>query len=257
MYTNRKSALAAVFLVVSGATFTACAVEGSGTGGSNDALTVRVYAAASLKNAFDDMIEVFEIEQERRIRVVMSTDGSSTLATQIIEGAPADVFASADERNMAVVIDAGMATQPEFFATNTLVIAVPQGNPGHVESLTDLANVTTILCAPEVPCGAASMKLLDLAGVQVTAASLEQNVTAVLQKVALNEADAGIVYATDVIGNTDVTSIVPIEAAAIVNTYPIVALKNSTNPDASKAFVDFVLSDQGQFILGKYGFGAH
>jgi molybdate transport system substrate-binding protein len=213
---------------------------------------LNVYAAASLSGAFDAIAEAFTAENPD-VTVSPVYDGSSTLVTQILEGAPADVFASADEANMDKAEDA--AIDPALFASNTLVIAVPAGNPGDVETLTDLADVTTVLCAPEVPCGAASAKLLAAAGVTVDAASLEQNVTAVLTKVAASEADAGLVYATDVIGRDDIEVIVPEGADDVVNHYPIAALADAANPDAAEAFVTFVLSDAGQKILADFGFG--
>lgn len=212
-----------------------------------------VYAAASLSGAFDDIAAAFTAENPE-VSVSPIYDGSSTLVTQILEGAPADVFASADEKNMAKA--SAVAIDPTLFGTNTLVIAVPAGNPGGVTGLADLAGVTTVLCAPEVPCGAASATLLANAGVTVTAASLEQNVTAVLTKVAAGEADAGLVYATDVIGRDDVETIVPEGAADVVNRYPIAALTSAPNPEAAAAFVAFVLSDSGRAILERYGFGA-
>ena len=217
-----------------------------------------VYAAASLGNAFDEISAAFAAENPGVDVLPVVYDGSSTLATQIIEGAAADVFASADQKNMTKVTDASLAGTPELFATNTLVIAVPADNPGKVTSLADLANsgLAVVLCAPEVPCGAASQTLLTNAGLTVTPASLEQNVTAVLTKVAADEADAGLVYATDVIGNADVDSIVPDGAAAVVNKYPIATLKASKNPDAAAAFAAFVTGPKGQTILAELGFGA-
>lgn len=218
-----------------------------------------VYAAASLGNAFDEISAAFAAENPGVDVLPIVYDGSSTLATQIIEGAGADVFASADQKNMTKVTDASLAASaPELFATNTLVIAVPADNPGKVTSLADLANgaLTVVLCAPEVPCGAASQTLLTNAGLTVTPASLEQNVTAVLTKVAADEADAGLVYATDVIGNADVDSIVPDGAAEVVNKYPIATLTASKNPDAAAAFVAFVTGSAGQAILADLGFGA-
>lgn len=212
-----------------------------------------VYAAASLKGAFDEIGAAF-IDENPGVGFSPVYDGSSTLVTQLREGAPADVFASADEANMAGLQD--LAVDPTLFASNTLVIAVPSGNPGGVESLADLAGVTTVLCAPAVPCGAASTTLLANAGVAVQPASLEQNVTAVLTKVAASEADAGLVYATDVIGRDDVEVIVPEGAGDVVNRYPIAALADARNGEAAVAFVAFVLSDTGQRILADFGFGA-
>ena len=248
------------------ASLVGCAGSGSGdTAPSTDANspetpaepneTVTVYAAASLKAAFDEIAEAFEAENEDIDIAPITYDGSSTLATQIIEGAPVDVFASADERNMQKVVDEGLAGSPSLFATNTLVVAVPAGNPGQVETLADLANVTTVLCAPEVPCGGASEQLLANAGVVVTPASLEQNVTAVLAKVSANEADAGLVYATDVKGDDTVESFVPEGADQVVNRYPVVALDDAPSAAGAQAFVAFVLGEQGQTILAKYGFG--
>lgn len=212
-----------------------------------------VYAAASLSTAFDEIGDAFAAENPD-VQFSGVYDGSSTLVTQLLEGAPADVFASADEANMDKLEDA--AVDPTLFASNTLVIAVPTGNPGGVETLDDLADVTTVLCAPEVPCGAASETLLSNADVAAEAASLEQNVTAVLTKVAAGEADAGLVYATDVIGRDDVEVIVPEGADEVVNHYPIAALSEAPNSAAAEAFVAFVLSDEGQKILADLGFGA-
>lgn len=227
--------------------------EGAETGLSGE---LTIFAAASLQAAFDDIAAAFEEEHPGVDVLPISYDGSSTLVTQIQEGAPADVFASADEANMDKLTEPGLVEAPELFATNTLVIAVPAGNPGDVVELGDLAGVTTVLCAPEVPCGAASGRLLEAQGVALQPASLEQNVTAVLAKVEAGEADAGLVYATDVAGNDDVESIVPDGADDIVNRYPVAALGEAQNPEAAAAFVAFVTSDEGQEILEGYGFGA-
>ena len=254
----RRSAIAIVaafVLVLTGCAGTADPSPSSSVPASESSLTgdLAVYAAASLKGAFDAIAEAFTAENPD-VTVTPVYDGSSTLVTQILEGAPADVFASADEANMDKAAD--VAVEPTLFASNTLVIAVPAGNPGGVETIADLADVTTVLCAPEVPCGAASVKLLESAGVTVEPASLEQNVTAVLTKVATAEADAGLVYATDVIGRDDIEVIVPDGADKVVNHYPIAALADAPNPDAAAAFVAFVLSDAGQRILADFGFGA-
>lgn len=220
---------------------------------------ITVFAAASLGAAFDRIAADFEAAHpEVAVRPIVY-DGSSTLATQIVEGASADVFAAADAKNMTKVAEAGLTVgEPELFASNTLVIAVPAGNPGNVGDLSDLADdrMTVVLCAPEVPCGAASETLLADAGVVVTPASLEQNVTAVLTKVAAGEADAGLVYATDVPGREDVESLVPIGAEDVVNRYPIAALSATKYPEIAAAFVAFVLAAEGQAVLADLGFGA-
>nr|WP_232225416.1 molybdate ABC transporter substrate-binding protein [Leucobacter salsicius] len=228
--------------------------------GQTEPVTITVSAAASLQRSFDEIASAFETAHPEVDVAPIGYDGSSTLATQIIEGAPVDVFASADERNMQLVVDEGLAAGAEVFATNTLVIAVPAGNPAKVTGLADLASAVTVLCAPEVPCGAASAQLLANAGIAVTPASLEQNVTAVLQKVAAGEADAGLVYRTDVVGDDAVESITPEGADAVVNRYPIVALESTarTGPEqaaAAQAFVDFVLGAEGQAVLAAHGFG--
>ncbi len=244
----RPLALGALALLLAGCAAAAPSTSGDELGGS-----LTVYAAASLTGSFDEIDEAFTA-QHPGVEISPVYDGSSTLATQIAEGAPADVFASADEATMAKVSE--FALNPAVFASNTLVIAVPAGNPNKVSTLTDLADVVTVLCAPEVPCGAASATLLSAAGVTVDAASLEQNVTAVLTKVAAGEADAGLVYATDVVGRSDVEAVVPEGAGEVVNRYPIAALKDAANPDAAAAFVAFVRSEAGQKILADRGFGA-
>lgn len=245
--------IAAALLALSG-----CAAPASGPSSANETEgdvsgELTVYAAASLQGAFDAIADAFAAEHPD-LTVVPVYDGSSTLVTQLLAGAPADVFASADEATMQKASE--LTGDPDLFATNTLLIAVPADNPAGVATLDDLADAVTVLCAPEVPCGAASAALLDEAGVVVDPASVEQNVTAVLTKVAAGEADAGLVYATDVVGRDDVEAIVPDQAADVVNRYPIAALRDAENPDAAAAFVAFVLSDAGQAILADFGFGA-
>ncbi|MFE1664259.1 molybdate ABC transporter substrate-binding protein [Microbacterium sp. P02] len=217
-----------------------------------------VFAAASLSPAFDEISAAFEAENPAVDVQPIVYDGSSTLATQLLGGASADVFASADEKNMAKVVDQSLASVTTLFASNTLVIAVPKGNPAQVDSITDLArpDVLTVLCAPEVPCGAASQRLLGNADLLVRPVSEEQNVSAVLTKVAVGEADAGLVYATDVIGRDDVESIVPRGAADVINEYPITVMADAPNPDVAAAFIEFVTGPEGQKILADLGFGA-
>ena len=217
-----------------------------------------IFAAASLATAFDELAAQFEQRHPSLDVVPISYDGSSTLATQLVEGAPADVFASADESTMKRVIDAGLAADPHPFASNTLVIAVPSGNPAAITGIADLgeSDVTVVLCAPEVPCGAASATLLARNEVAVSPASLEQNVTAVLTKVAAGEADAGLVYVTDALRAPQVDAVEAAGSADIVNRYPIAALSEAGNPAAAAAFVDYVLSAEGRAVLEGLGFGA-
>lgn len=236
--------------------------ETSATGLSGE---VTVFAAASLRTAFDDIAELFE-QQHPGVEVKpIVYDGSSTLVTQLQEGARADVLATADEQSMELVVDDGLASGPEIFATNTLVVVTPADNPGDVTSLGDLADVVTVLCAPEVPCGKASATLLDAAGVTVKPASLEQNVTAVLRKVAAGEADAGLVYATDAPPSDAPPSDAPCDAADVcsfrpegweraVNRYPVVALDDAS--EAGVAFAEFMRGPEAQRVLDRLGFGA-
>lgn len=217
-----------------------------------------IYAAASLRGAFDELATEFE-ERHPSVEVRPTVyDGSSTLAKQLAEGAPADVFASADERNMRTLEDAGLVTDDSVFATNTLVLAVPAGNPADIRGLSELDDpgLTVVLCAPEVPCGAAARQLLSNAGIEASVDSYEQNVTAVLTKVAAGEADAGLVYVTDAATSSEVDTVETAGAERVVNRYPIAALDSATNRAAADAFVAFVLGDEGQRVLAARGFGA-
>lgn len=214
-----------------------------------------VFAAASLHDAFEEIAAAFErTEPDVAVRPIVS-DGSSVLATQIAEGAHADVLATADEQTMSRVAD--LVGPQEIFATNTLVIAVSPDRGGAIGALADLADpsLRVVLCAPAVPCGTASRALLDRAGVDVVPVSEEQNVTAVLTKVETGAADAGLVYRTDAVGR-DVVAIAPPEAAAVVNRYPIAVVEDAREPDAAASFVAFVTGERGQRILADHGFGA-
>ncbi|MFK4730595.1 molybdate ABC transporter substrate-binding protein [Agromyces mediolanus] len=242
------------------------------SGADEPALTgeLTIYAAASLSGAFDELAAQFEAEHPELDVLPITYDGSSVLATQLIEGAPADVFASADEKNMTKVLDAGLADGADDFATNVLEIAVAPGNPLGIAGLDALADgatktadgrpATVVLCAPEVPCGAASQTLISAAGITLTPASEEQNVTAVLTKVKSGEADAGLVYVTDVKAAGDavegVEGVEIANAADATNVYPLTALSGAPNPDAAAAFVAFVTSAAGQKVLASFGFGA-
>jgi molybdate transport system substrate-binding protein len=220
--------------------------------------TITVFAAASLTEVFGALETAFE-ELHPSADVVLNLGGSGALATQIIEGAPADVFAAASEPPMTTVTDAGDATDATIFTTNTLEIAVPPGNPAGVEGLADIANpdLTIALCDPSVPCGAAAETLMHLAGLQPAPDTLEEDVKAVLTKIELGEADAGLVYVTDVVAAGDrVEGIEVPEAADVINRYPIAVVTEAPNPEGAQAWLDFVLSEEGQAALADAGFVA-
>lgn len=229
-----------------------------GGGSEGNTSTLTVYAAASLTATFEQIGQEFEAEHDG-VDVQLSFGGSSDLVTQIQEGAHADVFASADTANMDKLTGDGLASgDPEDFATNTLEIAVPPGNPAGITSLQDLADagVDLVVCAPEVPCGAAARAVADRAGVTLSPVSEEQSVTDVLAKVASGEADAGLVYRTDVLGAGDgVEGIEFPESSTVVNTYPIVAVEGSDHPDLAREFVELVVGETGRRILADAGFG--
>ena len=228
----------------------------SATGALDGSITV--FAAASLTTTFTALGAAFE-EEHPGTHVASSFAGSSDLVTQLTEGAPADVFASADEKNMAKVTAADLVDgAPIDFATNVLTIAVPPGNPAHVTGFADLANpdVKTVVCAPQVPCGAATVAIETATGVTLTPVSEESSVTDVLGKVRSGEADAGLVYVTDVTSaGASVESVDLPEASAAVNTYPITALAASSNSTLAAAFVAFVTGPVGQKVLTAAGFG--
>lgn len=230
----------------------------AGSGGTASAVTgsVNVFAAASLTDAFTELAEQFEAEHPE-VSVLLSVGASSSLAQQVLAGAPADVFAAASPATMAVVTDAGAATDPQVFVRNRLEIAVPPDNPGQVTGLADLADpdLTIALCAPQVPCGAAAAQAFAASGLEPAPDTLEQDVKAALSKVVLGEVDAALVYRTDVLAAGDeVRGIAFPEAEQAVNDYPLVALEQAPNPAAASAFVTYVLSPEGQQVLADAGF---
>lgn len=227
---------------------------GSDDGDDDADTTLTVFAAASLTDTFTELGKQFEAEHDG-VTVTFSFAGSSDLVEQIQSGAPADVFASADTANMDKLTED--AVDPQNFASNTLEIAVPPGNPAGIETFADLADsgVKLVICAPEVPCGTATQTVADAAGVTLSPVSEEQSVTDVLGKVSSGEADAGVVYVTDVQGAGDsVEGVTFEESSSTVNTYPIAALDGSDHDDLAQQFIEFVLSDAGQQILADAGF---
>ncbi|MFT4127160.1 MAG: molybdate ABC transporter substrate-binding protein [Gordonia sp. (in: high G+C Gram-positive bacteria)] len=230
-----------------------CSADDSGGG---EKTVLNVYAAASLKKTFTALEKTFE-DQHPDVDVRPNFDGSSALVTQIQQGADVDVLATADEATMTKVTD--LVDTPQIFATNTLVIATAPGNPRHIENFASLRNadISTVVCAVEVPCGAATAEVERTTGVDITPRSEEASVSAVLTKVTSGEADAGLVYVTDARGaGEEVATVTDPAFANVVNTYPIAALKASHHTELAAAFVTLVLGESGQKVLRDAGFAA-
>jgi molybdate transport system substrate-binding protein len=246
-------------VTVAGCAGTATGDTGAAPRSSDGGLTgtVTVFAAASLTDVFGKLGDQLMADNPD-LHVQFNFAGSSALATQLTQGAPADVFASANEKQMTVVTDAGLqGADPTVFTENVLEIAVPKGNPGHVTGLADFGNpdLTLAVCAPDVPCGAAAAAVFADAGITAQPDTEEEDVKAALTKVQLGEVDAALVYATDVrAAGSDVEGIPFPEAEREINSYPICTLKAAPNPGAARAFVDLVTSDEGQRALADAGF---
>ncbi|GAB3546415.1 molybdate ABC transporter substrate-binding protein [Arthrobacter tumbae] len=220
---------------------------------------LHVYAAASLRAPFEEIAGEFEAVHPG-VSVQLNLAGSSDLAAQIIAGAPAEVFASADTATMEQVAAEGLlASASTTFASNILTIAVTAGNPLGIESLESLTDpdISTVLCAPQVPCGAAAETVQEVSGVRLEPVSEEGSVTDVLGKVSTGQADAGLVYVTDVDAADGAVDGVPFDAAAqAVNTYPIAGTGTGGDPaPLSEDFIDLVLGPLGQDVLSAHGFG--
>lgn len=232
---------------------------GSGAPTTEDAAVsgeLVVFAAASLKESFDEIVTLMA-EEYPDLTITMQYGASGQLATQIQQGAPADVFASADPVSMEQLTTSGEIADSSDFARNQLTIVVPKDNPGGVESLQDLTNpdLTIVTCAEAAACGKITATLEADTGLTIATDSQEPDVKSVLQKVVLGEADAGLVYVTDVSSAGDAVKGVDLpEAEPLSNTYPIGPVEAAANPDAAAAFIDFVLSPAGQQVLADRGF---
>ncbi|MBE7163256.1 MAG: molybdate ABC transporter substrate-binding protein [Williamsia herbipolensis] len=249
----------------------ALALTGCSTGGDDPAVSaspsasagvsgkITVFAAASLQQTFTELGSRYE-RAHPGTSIGFSFAGSSDLVTQIQNGAPADVFASADEPNMAKLTSAGLiAGKPSDFATNVLQIAVAPGNPKHIRDFDDLASsdVQVVTCASPVPCGAATDRVEQATGTTLHPVSEEQSVTDVLGKVESGQADAGLVYVTDVTGADGKVDGVSFDASSkAVNTYPIGVVQDSSNAALARSFSAYVRGDAGQKVLSAAGFGA-
>lgn len=242
-------------------TATTAPEEGSTTTEAPEAAlegTVTVFAAASLTDAFGELGPAFEAASPE-VTVELNFGASSALREQILSGAPADVFASANQSNMDQIVEAGAADAPEDFVANQLQVVVPAGNPAGVTGLADFVEGDLLigLCAEEVPCGQLGREALATAGVTPSIDTNEPDVRSLLTKVEAGDLDAGIVYRTDVLSAGDVVDGIDIPAEQNVTaTYPIAALSDAGNTEGADAFVAFVLSDEGQEILASYGFEA-
>lgn len=234
----------------------ACAASPAETWGEeaaqNGAETLTVFAAASLQEAFDELLEQYARGHPEVTINPAVYDGSSTLVTQLQEGAQADVLATANESTMNDAVAAELLTSDlRLFASNDLVIAVPEDNPHEISDVVDVLDLNYATCAVQVPCGYATAQLFEAAGLTPAPISEEQSVTAVANRVAAGEVDAGFIYSTDAAARPELTGISP-QTAQIVNYYPIATTADS---EAGAAFVEFVLSDRGGDVLAAHGFG--
>lgn len=249
---NRKIlASGGLLALVAVAACSSPAPEGTNQG-EEPSVELTVFAAASLQEAFDDLLEQFgEQHPEAAINPAVY-DGSSTLIAQLEEGAEADVLATANEATMDDALEAGIIQgETTIFAKNDLVIAVPEDNPHGVEGFDDVLSLSYAVCAAQVPCGDATAQLFEAAGQTPAPISEEQNVTSVANRVSAGEVDAGFIYSTDVAARPELTAI-PADGASIVNKYPIGATSGS---EVGADFIDFVLSEHGLALLEEYGFG--
>ena len=242
---------------------TGCAAGDAGPAGSardgDLGGTLTVLAAASLTETFEALAAELESRHDG-VTVQLAFDSSATLAEQVNQGAPADVLATADERTMALVADAGnTAGVPQTFATNQPVLVAPADNPAGIEVFADIdsADVDFVVCVDSAPCGTLAAAVLDEQGIVNEPVSEEVDVKAVLAKVELDEADAGIVYTSDAVAAGDRVEAIEIPASEETTaSYPIAVVGDAAEPELAEAWVDLVLSDDGQQVLRDAGFGA-
>ncbi|HZD01352.1 MAG TPA: molybdate ABC transporter substrate-binding protein [Actinomycetes bacterium] len=244
----------AALLALAVALLLAACGGGDGTASGDGTTEIRVFAAASLTGAFGALQKSFT-SSHSGVRVALNFAGSQALATQIRQGAPADVFASADQANMDKVLT--LVSQPQVFAGNLLQIVVGKGNPKGVRGLADLArpDLKVVLAAPAVPAGGYARQALAAQHVTVRPVSLEDNVRAVVTKVSLGEADAGIAYVTDVTAGKDRVDGIDIpKAQNVPAAYPVAVVEATRHRSQAQAFVDLVRSPEGQRVMQRYGF---
>jgi molybdate transport system substrate-binding protein len=260
--------IAAGIVAITASALAGCGSSGSGSSaGSSSASSsasaspslsgsITVFAASSLQGTFTQLGKQFEAAHPG-VKVTFSFGASSALATQIINGAPADVFASASPKNMQQVVTAGDASNPVTFASNVMEVAVPSANPAGVTSVSDLAKpaVKVALCQPQVPCGVTAAKVFSNAKITVKPVTLEPDVKSVLSKVELDAVDAGVVYVTDVQAAGSKVKGVVIPANLNASTaYPIAPISKSSNAATAQAFAAYVASPSGEAVLTAAGF---
>lgn len=243
---------------VAALTLTACSSGSDPHAEADEPEEITVFAAASLTEVFDDIADEYTATDPNAPDVKFSFAGSSDLVSQISEGAPADVIATADETTMdTLASDDLLAGEPEMFASNTLTLAVAEGNPQAIKSSKDFSGTDLVVCAPQVPCGAATQKWADLNDVALDPVSEENSVTDVLGKVSAGQADAGIVYVTDIARGGGKVEQVELDGAdKVINKYPAAAVRASENQDQADDFVKFLGSDTAQKLLRDAGFAA-
>ena len=241
-----------IALIAAPTILTACGSDES----ADTSSTLRVMAAASLTESFTALETTYE-KAHPDVDVTLSFDSSAILVEQLSQGLEADVLATADLRSMDKAVSAGVISgEPEAFATNTLVIATPAGNPAGIKGIDDLAGTDFAVCVPAAPCGDATQRLFALDQFSGKAATEEENVKGVLTKVTAGEVDAGLVYASDAQAAGDKVDVVRAEnASEVVNVDPIAAVRGSKNADAAKDWIALVTGPDGQKILESHGFG--
>ena len=255
MSAARRGAVA-LLLALAATTTAGCGSDDSAAGSSSRTLTV--LGASSLTGSFTTLARDFE-KDHPGVTVRLSFDSSATLAEQVTQGAPADVLATADQSTMQTVVDAKRtAGAPRVFATNHLQLVVPKDNPARITRFADLGKpgVSYVVCVPTAPCGKLATTVLDADGITAKPASEEVDVKAVLSKVQLDEADAGIVYATDAeAGGAEVTAVDIPTSGRNLASYPVAALTDARQPALAAQFVALVVSPTGQQVLRDAGFG--
>jgi len=220
------------------------------------ATTITVGAASSLTDVFATIGEEFMADNPD-ITVTFSFAGSSAIAEQIRSGAPLDAFASAGTSSMDPLAAEGLVTDVTAFATNTLMIATPPGNPARITGLADLPRATVLVCQDQVPCGVAAAKLFELNGLDISPVSFEPDVVSVLGKIEADEADAGIVYVTDVLSSGDRVEGIAIPAGDnVTTTYQAAVVRDSAQADAAALFVSYLTGQQAQSAFAAAGFAA-